>query len=107
MSIFNYGPDISEAVRKKIRIGVISVIICFACLGIRVWYLQIAQGQFFKVLSENNRIRHVSMPGYRGLLKDRNGITLVKIRPSFNLYITPEDIKNLNETLNVFQEDQF
>ncbi len=100
MSIRHYGPDVSDAVRKKIRIGIVLVIICFSCLSIRVWYLQIVQGQFFQILSENNRIRLVSLPGYRGLIKDRNGVTLVKIRPSFNLYVTPEDLKNLDHTLN-------
>ena len=104
MSSFNYSLDFSDGVRRKVRIFGILVFSCFIALGVRIWYLQIIHGQYFHELSENNRIRMVSLPGYRGLIKDRNGVTLVNIRPSFNLYITPEDARDLPSTLKALQE---
>tara|TARA_B100000686_G_C16797012_1_gene983144 strand:- start:1508 stop:3385 length:1878 start_codon:yes stop_codon:yes gene_type:complete len=104
MSSLNYGSDFSEEVRKKVRYFTLLVVCCFIALGVRVWYLQIIHGQYFRELSKNNRIRMVSLPGYRGLIKDRNGVALVNIRPSFNLYITPEDVRDLSVTLNVLLE---
>lgn len=104
MSLYQYGPDISEAVRKRIKIFTILVIVCFLCLWMRVWYLQIVKSQYFRGMSENNRIRLVSLPGYRGLIKDRNGEILVDIRPSFNLYIIPEEVKNLPQTLALLSQ---
>ncbi len=92
-------PDASDAVRKKVKIFVILVIFCFLVLWMRVWYLQILKGESFMGLSENNRVRFISLPSYRGKISDRNGETLVTIRPSFNVYITPEDAQNLNATL--------
>ena len=81
------------------KIFVILVIFCFLILWMRVWYLQILKGESFMGLSENNRVRFISLPSYRGKISDRNGETLVTIRPSFNVYITPEDAPDLNGTL--------
>lgn len=99
MSIFRYSGDVSEAVRKKIKFFVVLAIFSFLCLWMRVWYLQILKGMHFQELSENNRVRLVSLPAYRGTINDRNGETLVSIRPSFNLYVTPEDAGDLPTTL--------
>jgi len=95
LSDYLYMPDASDAVRKKVKIFVILVIFCFLVLWMRVWYLQILKGESFMGLSENNRVRFISLPSYRGKISDRNGETLVTIRPSFNVYITPEDAQNL------------
>lgn len=99
MSDYRYTPDFSDRVRAKIKVFVVLVIFCFLCLWMRVWYLQILKGEDFKGLSENNRVRLVSLPSYRGEILDRNGEILVTIRPSFNLYVTPEDAQDLEQTL--------
>lgn len=104
MSIFRYSGDVSETVRKKIKVFVVLAIFSFLCLWMRVWYLQILKGLHFQELSENNRVRLVSLPAYRGTIKDRNGETLVSIRPSFNLYVTPEDAGDLSATLASLNE---
>jgi penicillin-binding protein 2 len=101
MSLYQYQQDSSQGVRGKIKYFSLLVIFLFLCLGGRIWYLQIISGQYFEELSENNRTRMVSLPGFRGWIKDRNGNTLVNIRPSFNLYITPEDTQNLDQVLNL------
>lgn len=80
------------------------VAVCFLILLLRVWYLQVLKGSDFMGLSESNRVRLISLPSYRGEITDRNGLTLASIRPSFNLYITPEDVQDLGETLNALKE---
>jgi penicillin-binding protein 2 len=104
MSVFRYSADVSETVRRKIKVFVVLVIFAFLCLWMRVWYLQILKGQYFQEKSENNRVRLTALPAYRGTIKDRNQETLVSIRPSFNLYVTPEDAKNLSENLTWLEE---
>lgn len=99
--MYRYGADVSDEVRKKIKIFVVLAIASFLCLWMRVWYLQILKGEYFRELSENNRVRLVALPAYRGTIKDRNGETLVNIRPSFNLYVTPEDAKSLDQSLDL------
>ncbi len=99
--MFRYGTETNNAIKKKIRIFAVLVIFVFICLLMRIWYLQILQGQYLTGLSENNRVRMVSLPAYRGTIKDRNGETLVSIRPSFNLYITPEDAGDSSSSLDL------
>lgn len=94
MSIFRYTPDTSDAVRGKFKFYVVLIVFFFLCLWMRVWYLQILKGDELRELSESNRVRMVPLAPYRGVIRDRNGETLVSIRPSFNLYITPEDTKD-------------
>ena len=90
----------SFTVRKKIKIYVILVSISFLLMLVRIWYLQILKGEDFMGKSEQNRIRKVTLPDHRGTIKDRRGETVVSIRPSFSLYVTPEDAKNISESLN-------
>ncbi len=100
MILFGYGTDTSDAIKKKIRIFAILVVVSFLCLWMRIWYLQILKWQYLTGLSENNRVRMVTLPANRGMIKDRNGETLVSIRPAFNLYLTPEDARNLDSSLD-------
>ena len=99
--MFRYGTETNDAIKKKIRVFAILVIFVFICLLMRIWYLQILKWQYLTGLSENNRVRMVSLPAYRGTIKDRNGETLVSIRPSFNLYITPEDAGDSGSSLDL------
>ena len=100
MTLFRYGTETSDAIKKKIRVFAILVVVSFLCLWMRIWYLQILKWQYLTGLSENNRVRMVTLPANRGMIKDRNGETLVSIRPAFNLYLTPEDAQDLDSSLD-------
>ena len=94
----------SFAVRKKIKVYAVLVIISFLVVLMRIWYLQILRGEDFMGQSEQNRSRKISLPDYRGTIKDRQGETIVNIRPSFSLYITPEDAGDFLESLKFLSE---
>ena len=98
--MFRYSIETSDAIKKKIRLFAILVVFAFLCLIMRIWYLQILKWQYLSHLSENNRVRMVSLPAYRGKIKDRNDEILANIRPSFNLYITVEDTRDPEASLN-------
>jgi len=63
-------------------------------LSARLWYLQVVKGAYYLALSEQNRIRTVDLKPTRGLIFDRQGILLANNVPSFNLYLTVEDIRD-------------
>lgn len=69
-------------------------------LLIRLWDLQIMRGSEMRMLSEQNRIRVKKVVAPRGVIYDRNGKILAETRPSFNIYIIPEDIKDFNQTVD-------
>ena len=91
-------------VRKKIKVFAAFVILSFLVVVMRAWYLQILKGEDFLGKSEQNRIRKISLPDYRGVIKDRRGKIIVNVRPSFSLYVTPEDADNLTESLDFISE---
>ncbi|MBP8699653.1 MAG: penicillin-binding protein 2 [Syntrophorhabdaceae bacterium] len=69
-------------------------------LCVRLWDLQIMKGNEMRKLSEQNRIRVKKVIAPRGIIYDKKGKILADTRPSFNMYITPEDIKDFNQTVD-------
>ncbi len=76
------------------------LVITMTVLMIRLWDLQIMQGSEMRKLSEQNRIRIKKMAAPRGIIYDRTGKVIADTRPSFNIYVTPEDIKDFSQTID-------
>lgn len=83
-----------RAYGARIVIGVI-----FSVFLIRLWYLQVLKGEYYREQSENNRLQTVYVPPPRGVILDRNGVILARNRPSFNVELVPEDAKKINDTI--------
>ena len=77
------------------------IIVVFSLIFSRLWYLQIIKGDYFKNLSENNRIRIQEIPAPRGILYDREGIPLVDSFPSFDVSLFRQDVPDLRALLPV------
>ena len=75
------------------------IIVVFSIIFSRLWYLQIIKGDYFKNLSENNRIRIQEIPAPRGILYDREGIPLVDSFPSFDVSLFRQDVPDLQALL--------
>ena len=76
------------------------ILVVFSVLILRFWFLQIVNGSTYRTKSENNRIHLQDILPFRGMILDRNGRTLVDNRPSYDLYVTPEDVQDLGELLD-------
>ncbi|MFH1491351.1 MAG: penicillin-binding protein 2 [Pseudomonadota bacterium] len=83
------------------RLGKVSILILavFAALILRLWFLQIVHGPKYRTQSENNRIHLQDIPPFRGMIFDRKGTLLVDNRPSYNLYMIPEEIQDSGRLL--------
>ena len=68
--------------------------LAFFLIFIRLWSLQVIKGSELRRLSENNCIRLRENPADRGMLFDRKGNILAHNRPSFEVYLVPEDLKS-------------
>ena len=81
-----------------VRIAVIHAIafVLLALLGVRLYYLQIVSGDYYAERAENQRIRLIPIPAPRGAIFDRNGKILVDSRPTFNVVISNEPLKQLD-----------
>lgn len=91
----NYlGPNVTD---KKIKIFSILIVVGLILIFLRVFYLQVVQGEHYSYVAENNRIRIRPIPSERGLIYDREGRQLVQNVPSFSLSIIPQDFPKKNE----------
>ncbi|HVI86301.1 MAG TPA: penicillin-binding protein 2, partial [bacterium] len=66
----------------------------FVVLALRLWQIQVVQGEYFLRLSEENRLRISSLPAPRGLIKDRRGRPLTFNRPAFTVSLLPTEIRH-------------
>lgn len=68
------------------------VVIIVGLLVVRLWQLQVRDGDYYRNLSHDNRTRSVLLHPVRGFIYDRNGVLLANSVPSFNLYVEPGDV---------------
>jgi penicillin-binding protein 2 len=69
--------------RVRILSAVVSGLLVVIATGF--WFIQLVQGDYFRELAENNRLRKLPIKAPRGLIYDRNGRLLVENIPSYNL----------------------
>lgn len=83
------------------RIGVIGLVIAvtLTILTLRLWRLQILDGENLRTMSESNRLRLIRTPPLRGVIYDRRGQMLVDNRPSYDVVLVPEDTPDLQKTV--------
>lgn len=84
---------------SRIQACLVLLALVFLILSLRLWYLQIVNGDYFRAQSENNRLRNIYIPPPRGLILDRNGEELVRNRPAYNIELVPEDSPNPQQTV--------
>jgi len=83
-----------ETTLAQIRLRSLMVLIAFLFLVLllRFWYLQIAQGDFYRQEAERNRRADIELPAPRGIIRDRNGVLLAATRPAFSISILPAEV---------------
>jgi len=94
-----FDPVSVEILTRRLRTVTAFVIVTLAVLVLRLWFLQIVNGPNYRTQSENNRIHLQKILPFRGMIFDRNGELLVDNRPSYNLFIIPEGIRNRGQLL--------
>ncbi|NWF93154.1 MAG: penicillin-binding protein 2 [Syntrophaceae bacterium] len=88
--------------RQKYLVAFVGI--AFLLIFGHLWYLQVIKGSEYRRLSENNRIRIRENPADRGMLLDRRGRVLAHNRPSFEVFLVPEDLKTNPEVLTRVSE---
>jgi len=82
----------SERTSRLAAFAVVSVLLFVMLLG-RLWQMQVLQGNRFRQLSEENRLRDLRMPAPRGILYDRKGRPLVTNRAAFTVSLLPMELR--------------
>lgn len=107
-----FGVEIPTAPQvPHFKVYLTLVLLGFALLILRLWYLQVAMGEQLLAQSESNRKRFIRLFAPRGMIVDRAGRTLAMNRPEFVVSIVPAEVtddavlRRLSHILQVPVED--
>lgn len=84
----NIGGKERTLVLRVIVLAVLSIYVG------RLAYLQIIQGNVYRLKAETQAIKEVTVDPFRGNIFDRNGERMVHNSPSFSISITPNEFKD-------------
>jgi len=84
-----------------VKVGLLMILVL---LGLRLWQLQIRDGVYYQDLARDNRTRSIVLEPARGLLFDRHGELLANNIPSFQLYLSLEDVQDRDALLSKLPE---
>lgn len=96
----------AEAAQFRRRAVVAGVLVALALFGLAFGYfrLQVLQHEEYQLRSEANRIKPRPIVPARGLIYDRNGRLLADNVPAHRLELVPEQVGNLEATLQGLAE---
>jgi len=95
--------------RRKFNLVIWLMLLAFAFLTGKMWYLQIVKGGELLQRSKDNRIRLQEIRPLRGLILDARGRILVDNQASFDISIIPEtakDVKGVIDRLSSIYDDE-
>ena len=88
-----------QLIQQRLNLFRLPVLLIFLILAARLWQLQIIQGSEYALKAEHNRIRTIELIAPRGTISDRNNIPLVENRPSFDVLLYREAMKDQADTI--------
>ena len=80
--------------RRVAMLGGLQTCLVTALAG-RLYYLQVIEGEKYRLLSDENRINHRILFPPRGLIVDRFGIPMATNSPSYRAILVAEQTPNL------------
>ncbi len=86
------GPAVSSRLALRLAIFGGFAVVLFAVLFLRLWLLQIVDGETYLAEAKNNRTRSFRTSAPRGKILDRNGQVLVANRTSLALQVNPRKL---------------
>jgi penicillin-binding protein 2 len=89
------------------RILIFTVVIglVFLIIVIRLFLLQVVEGNYWVAKAEENSVQEINLSTLRGLIYDRNGIVLARNVPSYNVVITAANLPDdPGATQEIFRE---
>ncbi len=91
-----------------------AAVFLLAILSMRLFYMQIVEGSYYRAAADGNRIRTMPVQAARGVMYDRNGTLMAGSRPAYSVVIPvdrkksklpDEEMKALSRLLNMTEAD--
>ncbi len=78
--------------KRKFLFLVFFIFLILGLMILRLFYLQVNKGDYYRSIADGNRIRVERIQAKRGIIYDTNLIPLLKNSPSFALQVMPVDL---------------
>ena len=88
MDIAGHNAELPE-IRRRTRFFAVLVLVVFAALGTRLFFLQVLEGDSFYRVTADSVIRTEVLQAVRGEIRDRRGRVLATTRPAYNVEVVP------------------
>lgn len=90
-------------IRRSLIMALIKFLLLMVIIA-RLYYLQVYQADRYKTLADENRISTRLLVPLRGIIFDRNGVTIASNQQNFQALIVAEQAPNVQETLDAFKK---
>lgn len=90
-------------IRRSLIMALIKFLLLMVIIA-RQYYLQVYQADRYKTLADENRISTRLLVPPRGIIFDRNGVTIASNQQNFQALIVAEQAPNVQETLDAFKK---
>lgn len=88
-----------DLLKRRLLVASAIVIAFFIVIVLRLWFLQIVNGEDYEQRAYSNRVRKREVAAPRGHLLDRHGREIVTNRPSFNVSLIQEDSSDIGDLM--------
>ncbi|MDR2579988.1 MAG: penicillin-binding protein 2 [Fibromonadaceae bacterium] len=102
LSQLERSEDNRQEINLKSLVFICAVIIAFIVLILRLLQLQYFEHEVNFKRAEENRIRKINIKANRGYILDRNGVVLVRNRPSYQISLLYSQLKSREDRDSVF-----
>lgn len=99
VSIRNHTAEANLFARRTF-ITFLGVLLMLLILFNNIYQLEVNSYEKYKTRSNENRIKLLPVVPNRGLIYDRNGVILAENKPVYSLAIIPEDVDDIDQTLD-------
>jgi penicillin-binding protein 2 len=86
-------------IERRIISCMLGIVAIWLVLGARLFYLQVIEGDSYRVSAEKNSVRTHRVIASRGMILDRTGAILVDSRPAFDVGVVPYQTEKLDVTI--------
>lgn len=90
-------------IRRSLIMALIKFLLLMVIIA-RLYYLQVYQADRYKTQADENRISTRLLVPPRGIIFDRNGVTIASNQQNFQALIVAEQAPNVQETLDAFKK---
>ena len=102
--------SLKDPIRERRQFVWRAVVAALIVLGLyvgvlsRLVDLQVLQHARYSGMAHDNRVHIVALPPPRGLIYDRHGVLLAENVPSYSLDVTPEQVPDMDRTLQALKQ---